>query len=337
MTSVNIGKPLNLRTSNTLKSTRRDFSFNSPYHPFKTLEQTKNSTVSSSARPATNGANSEEYSKDYIGPQGAATIRRAFPLKHWRKQLIPTQNSGRSKISIFDVDRPGGTTIITDKEKKCVCQDEHNNTSIIRTDFKSLNVGPDSQTASNPYTEKVLNNGYIQIGQPEQPGSYKIETGIYDTKYIGCCAENNIIRSARTNVSKAYFSNTKQYLQSRCLTFDQKQTTNTISAEKSKQGIYSTGNCPLNAPPNCVGTTIYNPNNASFGVQGAVSSSTRILQLQVNTINKNAASFKKAWGQEGANAAKYQTSSYVPYFLKNKYTKGLPKCYKKYSQSPTCD
>ena len=65
-------------------------------------------------------------------------------------------------------------------------------------------------------------------------------------------------------------------------------------------------------------TTIYKPNNAQYGVQGAVSSGSRIDRLKYNIITKNGNSFRSAWGDEGANAGKYRGTT-TPYFLKNKY------------------
>ena len=72
--------------------------------------------------------------------------------------------------------------------------------------------------------EKRLNNGFVDGGS-----NGPIHTGLYETKLIGCCPQNNIIKSARTNVSKAYNSSTKQYLQSRCMTYDQKLSVNKSS------------------------------------------------------------------------------------------------------------
>ena len=93
-----------------------------------------------------------------------------------------------------------------------------------------------------------------------------------------------------------------------------------------KNNVFATGMCNLNTPK-CFNTTIYKPNNTQFQTQGAVSSSTRLLKLQVDTITKNGNSFRSAWGDEGANAGRYQGTSMSPYFLKNKYTPGLPRCY----------
>jgi hypothetical protein len=51
---------------------------------------------------------------------------------------------------------------------------------------------------------------------------------------------------------------------------------------------------PLSGPTNPTGCqlTVYKPNNYQFAKQGAVSSSTRMLKLNVNTISTNAASIQ---------------------------------------------
>lgn len=326
---VNINAPLNFRHTNTLITTKQHHS------PFKSDSQVKNSAVATMARPATNG--DINNAEDYVGINAMATIRRPFPMKHWRKQLNPTQGSGRSKASIFDMDRPGGSTIV---DNSCACDEGNTSGAHIRTDFKALNQNSPPDSISKPSMEKKLNNGFVDGGN-----NGPIYTGLYETKYIGCCPQNNIIKSARTNISKAYNSSTKQYLQSRCMTYDQKLSVNKIPGENYPDPLtnaaninnsYATNTCPKNAPTRC-NSTIYKPSNAQFATQGAVSSSTRLLKLQVDTITRNGNSFRSAWGDEGANAGKYQGTSITPYFLKNKYTKGLPNCYttsgSKYSSS----
>ena len=315
---TNINAPLNFRHQNSLITTKTH------HAPFKSEDQVKNSAVSSMARPSTNGDITN--AQDYVGMRAMATVRKPFPMKHWRKQLNPTKGSGRSKVSIFDMDRPGGSTIL--KTDECACEENNDSTAYTRTDFKALNQNLPKEAASNASMDKVLNNGYIQVGEQGTLDSYKIYTGLYETKYIGCCPENNIIRSGRTNISKAYNSSTKQYLQSRCKTYDQKLSVNKIYDDPyaEKNNFYATGSCPLNAQRRC-NKTVYKPNNTQFAQQGAVSSSTRLLKLQVDTITKNGNSFRSAWGDEGANAGRYQGTSMSPYFLKNKYSPGLPRCY----------
>jgi len=243
-------------------------------------------------------------------------------MKHWRRQLHSSTNNGRSKASVYDMDRPGGTTIVDDK---CYCDETNKeSSSYIRTDFKGLNQNLPATVVIDPSTVRIQNNGFVQVGTPED--GYQINTGIYDTSYIGCCPKNNIIRSANTNISKAYYTSSKQYLQSRGLTYNQKMSINTVApcvnAEKNNEFLINS--CSNNTSKQQFNTTIYKPSNASFATQGAVSSSTRLMKLQVDTINKNGNSFRSAWGDEGANAGKYHGTSTTPYFLKSKYSTGIP-------------
>ena len=326
---INISLPINISTSNTLITTKTH------HAPFKAESQVKNSAVSSMARPSTNGDISNAH--DYVGKRAMATVRRPFPMKHWRKQLNPTKGSGRSKVSIFDMDRPGGSTILNKDE--CACEENNNSTAYTRTDFKALNQNLPENKHCHPDMVKVLNEGYVQVGEPDKLGSYRIYTGLYDTKYIGYCPKTNIIRSGRTNISKAYNSSTKQYLQSRCKTYEQKLSINKIYNDPyaEENNLYSTGTCPQNSPPRQLcNTTVYKTSNTPFATNGAVSSSTRLLKLQVDTITQNGNSFYSAWGAEGANAGKYQGTSMTPYFLKNKYTVGLPRCYGPAGSKSSC-
>jgi hypothetical protein len=176
----------------------------------------------------------------------------------------------------------------------------------------------------------VENKGFVQVGNPANPNSYQIQTGLYNTKYIGVCPANNVIKSAVTLMSKAYYGDTRAYLQSRCKRYEQKLSTNPVPGiqyigadhmpnwptdECNGPQTRLTGSCLYPAcsaaqralPTKCQGTTIYKPNNVPFARQGGVSSSTRTLSLRVNTVNLNGNSFYSAFGAEGANAGKYST------------------------------
>jgi len=62
-----------------------------------------------------------------------------------------------------------------------------------------------------------------------------------------------------------------------------------------------------------------------YGVQGAVSAGTRLERLKLDTITKNGASFKTAFGVAAGNAGQYHVASMgAPYFIKSKIFK--PDC-----------
>ena len=79
---------------------------------------------------------------------------------------------------------------------------------------------------------------------------------------------------------------------------------------------------PITGPSNPVGCklVVYKPNNPQFAKQGAVSSSTRMLKLNVDTIQTNAASLNR----NNVNLVNgiYNVSPETPFILKNK----APKC-----------
>ena len=62
--------------------------------------------------------------------------------------------------------------------------------------------------------------------------------------------------------------------------------------------------------PNYV-TLYYKPNNPGFGVQGAVESSTRMLQLKYNTVTNGAGGVRSAYGDATANALAYGVSEHA--------------------------
>jgi hypothetical protein len=91
------------------------------------------------------------------------------------------------------------------------------------------------------------------------------------------------------------------------------------SAEQSEEAVkylYEIASNPYNSsilegPSNSKGCSrvYYKPNNPQFAQQGGVSSSTRILKLNVDTISTNAANIRKL---KGANLAQNITGGYSP-------------------------
>lgn len=84
-------------------------------------------------------------------------------------------------------------------------------------------------------------------------------------------------RSANTIINKKFCWNSKQYLQSRCKTYDQNNQIGTI-VEKPE---YLSGACVNDCQNKHV---IYKPSNTQFSCQGGVSSSSRIAKLKYDTI-----------------------------------------------------
>jgi len=323
------------RHSNSLITTKQ------PHYPTKTALTTTNQVVPGFSRPNENGAlvnipvgaQRDAAAQEFSGP-----AMKARPMKHWRRKLQPTPNSGRSVNSVsLTIDTPGGTTK-AGNGVSCACSTGTAN-SVAKLDETLMKLP--SQKCQP--CERVSNKGYVQVGNPADPNSYQIQTGLYNTKYVGVCPANNVIKSAVTLMSKAYYSDSRAYLQSRCKRYEQKLSTNPVPGVQYINPLSHEPNSPNNdcygpqtrltgsclypacsaidkAMPNkCQGTTIYKPSNASFAKQGGVSSSTRTLNLRVNTVNLNGNSFYSAFGAQGANAGKYSTEYNPGYFVKNDY------------------
>lgn len=323
--------PLNFRTSNSLTTTKV------PHYATKV--DTANSSVPGLHRPNTNGVPPNINQRDFEGPEF-----KARPIKHWRRQHVPTtvanasnsagavsnSSSGRRTATVgLLIDRPGAVSYLG-TNSDCKCVEPGGNSYTISEQFG------ENKKASGTIVE---NQGTVVIGQGDN--AYEINTGIYETKSICCNPQNNVIRSASTLLSRAYYSDTTGYLKSRCKTYQQNASINRAAniqyAGADKELLWPTSSAtgpqvyrtndtyqPRVNPYACnntggASTLIFKPNNRQYSVQGAVDSSTRLEKLKLNTINTNANSLRTAFGNEAASACRFTGSSDTPFFLKNKY------------------
>lgn len=259
-----------------------------------------NSIVPSWSRPL---QGTESYS---IGPDF-----KARPIKHWRKQLIPTANSGNGNSSVgMPMNKPGSEVFLgKSSTSDCVTCSERP-TVITKSihDAENINV----------------------FFKNEGDKFYDSEKG--KVVCVACNPETNVIKRASSIISKNYYENRAAYLKSRCKTYNQNISgvakegiqyldgVNPVWASDSSSGsqVRSTMDC-CSVTGN-TNTLIYKPNNNQYACQGAVDSSDRITRLKMNTINKNGASFVSAWGASAANAGSYHTYG-TPYFVKSKNEK----------------
>jgi len=239
------------------------------------------------------------------------------PIKHWRKQLHTTRTTGSSRTStLIPFDRPGSTNYLG-VNSNCVCNDSSSNYIILDIPNTKNTIFENSSYAVGPNNSRVC---------------------------ISCNPEKNIIKSSRTEKlinpvnsttepKQKYSYNTNSYLRSKCALYEQRLTgvrvagneyiipgTN-IPAQPTDSSLGSQVRNTLDCSSKCNNNPIkiiYKPNNPQYGTQGAVSSSSRIQRLKLNTINKNGASFNTAWGAAAANAGKYSSNVNAPYFIKTK-------------------
>ena len=266
----------------------------SPYVTWKSIST--NSAVPSNSRPDLNAS----------GP-----AFKAQPINHWRKQLIPNSESGgrnrRAGVGI-PFDTPGGSVYLGDVASNTAC----------------LLNGTDSTVGIKENIIRFDNTNFV----------YDDPNGCIS---VACNPVKKIIKRGTTiiNKEKPYYPDMKSYLRARNQLYEQKLTALPISTityldannnllipSDASDGpqVRKTQNC--NHCANSTNSaTIYKPNNTTFAQQGAVDSSSRIARLKLNTINKNAESFKTTFG---TTAPKYMGTSETPYFLKSKYQVCVP-------------
>lgn len=325
--------------------------------------------------PGTNAESNYNDAKDFIGATGNACVQSPFPMKHWRRELAMNGKSGRSAASVDIANRPGGTSfrgynftegvyydnVNNSWRSSCNCDASGNNifitfdNKLLQNTSKSIKPpavipsapmgsGGGNTSGQGQVRNNIYNPGYIQIGPVGDSSSYQIQTGVYNIKKICGTPENNVIKySANTNLSQAYYSDSKAYLKARCKLYTQKLSTieisgneyidsdgNPIPPSNSSTGsqVFQTNNCPYpyqNGKNNNCNTTIYKRSNAQFATQGAVDNGTRLAKLKYDTITLNGNSFRSAWGDSAANAGKYHGdfNGIAPYFIKSKYTPPL--------------
>jgi hypothetical protein len=289
----------------------------------------RNAIVPSNSRPSTNGVN--DNPNDYQSAFGTAR-----PLKIWRKQLIPPKKTASaSRVSGSQLSRPGGS-VSTGTDVNCPsCADNTNVASVNTMVF-----------GNNSYlTTATPNNVYANADYITDPAN-----NIYD-KCVSCDPVSNVIKTGVTKLNKKYYTTSKAYLYARCKTFDQKAMTEKrtgityidsngkpVLPSDSENGsqVYNMPTC--SAICEATGkrvSTIYKPSNAQYAVQGAVDSSTRMMRLRQQAMNKNGASFASAYGAAAANAGKYSTID-TPYFVKSKVNICNPGLYYRVGHKTMC-
>ena len=325
-----INAPLNFRHTDTLTTTKV------PHYPTKLT--TGMSIIPGWNRPNANGQNANINDKDYNGPDF-----KPRPLKHWRKQLGVYDHANNSRTAtISQLDRPGSTVYNFKPDCSCIPGEGGNSYIISNNKFgyetKDDNyskAGSDTQIQNNGFTVVPYNATEAQINDPTNP-AYKVLTGVYNTNCVNCSPQGNLIKSGIAPQSQAYYSYSNDKLETRCQTYEQNISTNKAEGcvYFDAQGVPLWPNnlpngpqvvAPVNYEPlrllnkPCLSETIYKPNNIGFGLQGAVSGSTRLKKLVSDTVTMNGSSFYSAKGAQEANLGKYQGNNIAGnYYVKTK-------------------
>lgn len=285
-----------------------------PYKTDKGISRVE--SAPSNARPLTNGNWDSNQFNNSI--DGNAFLPR--PIKHWRKQLQtdPTRGGTKSK-KITEAFQPGGTVYLNadvNQEREC-CELGQVTTKLASNIGEKNNKFCDTANCSYTVTAEDVENGWNgPIG-----------------KKICCNPENNVIGRGTTLLSKKYYTDSKAYLRSRNKLYKQKLTILPYSGVTyyNSEGewlypndtttgpqIFSTGKCPQTACGGNQQITIFKPNNRQFKVQGAVSSSTRLEKLKLETVNKSGKSLANVYGRSAAKAGSYYLNGTTPQLIKDK-------------------
>ena len=241
--------------------------------------KTNNSVIPSWSRPINNSDNDQTPNVAF----------KARPIKHWRKQLMPRENSGSGNSAVgMPMDLPGGSSYLGDNISVC------NNNSSLMTIKEENNSNKDCCTKT-----KVIRRSTTNLDKKYYTDSkayLKSRCRTYDQNISGTPVENANNYDANGNLLEPNDNN---------------------NGPQVRIGL----NCSMGCDSNNKVKTIYKPNNKKFQTQGAVTSGERLLRLKMNTINDNGASFQTAYGSQAANAGKYHGTSESPYFVKSKENK----------------
>lgn len=294
-----MSRPTNLNVSNTLITTVRAHTSSKTGNVF-------------GAYPSHTTPLADNRFKTHPEEYGSSSFGKPKPIKHWRRQLLrlttpaPTDGSSsghgnvRGKLTLRLVDAPGA--VIITGSGSCACDvgpgGSANNsyTSIDNAVLRAPGEGSD--------TTKIYNDGFVDCG------THRIYTGVYNTRTVGPCPQKRPVRTGSTLLSKAYYSDTRAFIESRGKSYVQNMTSEITNCARPEY--------LETAAPACIKTAVYKPSNAGFATQGAVSAGLRMERLKRETITKNGKSFLSAYGLAAANAGKYHGSNFTPYFIKNK-------------------
>jgi hypothetical protein len=254
---------------------------------------------------------------------------KARPIKHWRKQLLPNRDyHGMQRTGVgMPMDLPAGSIYLGDTAANTSC--------LLYSDTTTQNSAGIKEN-----TERYGNTNFAATTSPSD-----LINNPTSVNCVACNPEANIIRRATTVLNKNYYSDTKAYLRSRCVLYDQKLTANKVPGiayvDAEGQPLYPTNsptgpqvrqtdNCNVSCTPQTQCYTIHKPNNIQFYQQGAVQSSTRIEDLKRTTIQNSASSFRPRFGNVAAAAGAYHASSDTPYFVKSQWQNPPGKPLKKF-------
>ena len=155
---------------------------------------------------------------DNISTSNTYNPKQINPIRHYRKQLSTT-NSSRSQQIISQINQPGKIVTRNNTDDCDTCSNDNN------TVFIKEKIYP-----NNEPTQCVDNCvGY----QSQDPKLWK---------YNCCSKENNVIKTASTNLSKSYSTSNSEFLKRRCKTHRQNIYSNNNSCSTDCNNNYYCNN-----------------------------------------------------------------------------------------------
>ena len=280
-------------------------------------------------RPLNNGVASDLNQNNYIFPK-----RRPGPIKHWRLNHQDIGKSGVARVKFTEI--PGGTIYLGEKEK---CKTSDPDCESICKDCSGVLFVVDNQ-------------GYYDTHA-------KCKSKSCDVRKCCCNPPKNVIKSAVTllgakgedglRIPGTYSTTHQEYMRKRCLTFKQRQFNYKDDSHDKRNLGKGKANCCCccDKADSCTPSSCPHKNNEKcrldyakpnnrrllkdkhgdkgFYVQGAVSSSTRVEKLKLDTINKTNKEIKDKFGSHLLFRTSYQSD----YSAKSKWYYCDPSLYHK--------
>ncbi len=273
---------------------------------------------------------------------------RSRPLKLWRSQFGNLNNKQNYKNynQIKQLEIPGGSIVKTySNQNECSnCDGDiqlYNDYTLGKFN-KTGRFNPIYHDSNNKSNNKYFSDEYIN-------SCNTCNTDENIPKCLKICDEPSKalkkIRSSsivnRDNCNFKYYQSNGSYLKSRARTFKQNSfnyqlTNNTEYCNDGKScwggNSYNSAKYRSNIDNSCdsgdcrnsskSAYIYYKPNNYQYSNQGAVSSSSRLLRLKLNTINTSAKNIGDTFGKNTSNALAYSSNSNTPFIIKSKLNSG---------------
>tara|TARA_Y200000002_G_scaffold248024_1_gene205380 strand:- start:8853 stop:9731 length:879 start_codon:yes stop_codon:yes gene_type:complete len=218
--------------------------------------------------------------KNYTIDDSSNIKFRANPLKIYRREVATadtTTCNPRTSTSIDIFNQPNGTIINSSATTK---------NGLVNTVDNNI---PNDSCDTNEYCSVILS--------PEQKAKNRVRSS-------GMIRKKNNITTPLQN----YYTNTKQYLESRSLNFEKNQYNFLQSGDSTADpgsSLAFSNTYTTNGTNSCKKDVYYKPSNYLFANQGAVTSSDLILRKKYNSITNSAVLYRNAVGQSVGNALAY--------------------------------